>query len=115
MADVLNRISEEHLSDEEAEKVLEAVPMITRDDTVFEVFQEKEEDWQPEKAAPHTMSSEAMKAIFNNLTSGASRRAEQEYNTGSATHHEVYSTEVNVKSVKLGTQMHVSDRAECQT
>ena len=36
---------------------------------------EKEEDQQPEKAAPppHTMSSEAMKAVFDNLTSGAGR------------------------------------------
>ena len=34
--------------------------------------------------APSSMSSEAMKAVFNNLTSGAGRRAEQEYNTDSA-------------------------------
>ena len=61
---------------EEAEKVLEAVPVIPGDDTIFEVFKEKEEDWQPEKVAPHTMSSEAMKAVFNNLTLGAGRRAE---------------------------------------
>ena len=44
MADALNRISEECLSDEEANKVLEAVPIIPGDDTVFEVFEEKEED-----------------------------------------------------------------------
>ena len=44
VADALSRISEEHLSDEEAEKVLEAVPMTPGDDTVFEVFEEKEED-----------------------------------------------------------------------
>ena len=35
MADALSRISEEHLSDEEAEKVLKAVPIISGDDTVF--------------------------------------------------------------------------------
>ena len=79
----------QHLSDEEAERELEVVPVIPGEDTVFEVFKEKEEDQQPEKATPHTMSPEAMKAIFDNLTSGASRRAEQEYNTSSAVHHKV--------------------------
>ena len=82
------------------EKVLEAVPMIPVDNIVFEVFKEKEEDQQPEKAAPHTMSSEAMKAVFFNLTSGVGRRAEQEYDTNSATHCEADSIEVNVKSVR---------------
>ena len=53
MADVLSRISNECLSDEEAEKVLEAVPIIPGDNTVFKVFEEKEEDRQPEKVAPH--------------------------------------------------------------
>ena len=38
VADALSRIKEEHLSDEETEKVLEAVPVIPGDDTVFEVF-----------------------------------------------------------------------------
>ena len=41
VADALSRISEEHLSDEEAEKVLEAVPVIPGDDTVFKVFKER--------------------------------------------------------------------------
>ena len=44
VADALSRISEECLFNEEAEKVLKAVPMIPGDDTVFEVFEEKEED-----------------------------------------------------------------------
>ena len=79
VADALSRIKEAHLSDEEAERVLEAVPVVSGDDTIFEVFEEKEEDQQPEKAAPHTISSKAMKAVFDNLTSGASRRAELEY------------------------------------
>ena len=60
------------------------------------------------------MSSEAMKAIFDNLTSGASRRAEQEYNTDSAAHREANSIEVNVRSARLSTQMHVTDWAEAQ-
>ena len=60
------------------------------------------------------MCSKAIKAIFNNLTSEAGRRAEQEYNTDSAAHHKVDSIEVNVKSVRLSTQMHVTDSAEAQ-
>ena len=44
MADALSRISGECLSDEEADKVLKAVPIIPGDDTVFKVFKEKEDD-----------------------------------------------------------------------
>ena len=62
VTDALRRI-------EEAKKVLKAVPMILGDDTIFQVFKEKNEDQQPKKAVSHTMSSEAMKAVFNNLTS----------------------------------------------
>ena len=43
LADALSRINEEHLPDE-AEKVLKVVPVIPGDDTIFEVFEEKEED-----------------------------------------------------------------------
>ena len=85
VADALSRISEEYLSDKGPEKMLEAVPIIPGDDTMLKV-KEKEEDRQLERVAPHTMSSEAMKAILDNLTSGAGRRAEQEYNTDSAAH-----------------------------
>ena len=60
------------------------------------------------------MSSEAMKAIFDNLTSRAGRRAEQEYNTNSAAHRKANSIEVNVISARLSTQMHVTDWAEAQ-
>ena len=60
------------------------------------------------------MSSEAMKAIFNSLTSEAGRRAELEYSVNSATHCEADSIEVSVKSVRLSTQMHVMDWAEAQ-
>ena len=86
MADALHRISKECLSDEEAEKGLEVVPIIPGDDTVFKVFEEKKEDRQLERVAPHTKSSKATKAIFDNLTSGAGRRTGQEYNTDSAAH-----------------------------
>ena len=47
-----------------------------------------------------------MKAVFNNLTSGADRRAEQEYKADSI--------KVSVKSVRLSTEMHVTDWAEAQ-
>ena len=53
-------------------------------------------------------------AVFDNLTSGAGRRAEQEYNTDSATHQEDNSIEVNMRSARLSTQMHVTDWAEAQ-
>ena len=114
VADALSRISEKYLSDEEADKVLETVPIIPGDDRVFKVFKEEEEDRQPEEAAPHTMSSEAMKAIFDNLTSGAGRRAKQENNTDSAAHHEANSIEVNMRLVRLSTRMHVTDWEEVQ-
>ena len=109
VADALSRISEECLLDEEAEKVLKAIPVILGDDTFFEVFKEKEEDQWPEKAAPHTMSSEAMKAMFDNLTSGTGQRVELEYSIDSAAHHKANFIEVSVKSVTLSTQMHVLD------
>ena len=46
------------------------------------------------------MSLEAIKSVFDNLTSEAGRRAEQEYNTNSATHQEVDSIKVNVRSAR---------------
>ena len=60
------------------------------------------------------MSSEAMKAVFDNWTSGAGRRAELEYSANSAAHHEANSIEVSVKSTRLSMQMHVTDWAEAQ-
>ena len=55
-----------------------------------------------------------MKAVFDNLTSGASRRAELEYSADSAVHCEANSTEVSVQSMRLSTQMHVTDWAKAQ-
>ena len=55
-----------------------------------------------------------MKAIFDNLTSGAGRRAELEYSIDSATHCKANSIKVSVKSVRLRTQMHVTDWAEAK-
>ena len=55
-----------------------------------------------------------MKAVFDNLNSGASRRAELEYKVDSATHHKADSIEVSILSMRPSTQMHVTDWAEAQ-
>ena len=55
-----------------------------------------------------------MKAVFNNLTSGASSRAELEYKADSAAHHKADSIVVSVWSTRLSMQMHVTDWAEAQ-
>ena len=55
-----------------------------------------------------------MKAVFHNLTSGASRRAELEYKVDSAAQHVANSIEVSVQSMRLSTQMHFMDWAEAQ-
>ena len=60
------------------------------------------------------MSSAAMKAVFDDLTSGAGRRAEQDYDTGSAALLKVDAIEVNMRSARVSTQMHVMDWAEAQ-
>ena len=67
-----------------------------------------------QKAIPHTMSLEAMKAVFDNLTSGAGRRTELEYKVDSAAHCEADSIKVSIWSMRLSTQMHVTDWAEAQ-
>ena len=112
VANALSRIREEGLPDAEAEELPGMVPIIPGDNTVIRVFEEKDEDKRPEKLAPHTMSSAAMKVVFDNLTSGAGRRAEQEYNTGSAVHLEVDAIKVSMRSARVSTQMHVTDWAE---
>ena len=55
-----------------------------------------------------------MKAVFDNLTSGADRRVELEYKADSAAHHKANSIKVSVCSMRLSTQMHVTDWAETQ-
>ena len=61
VADALSRISEEWLSDKEADKLLETVPSIPGDDTMVEIFEEEESDRKPERSVPYTMPSAAMK------------------------------------------------------
>ena len=103
VADALSRIKEEWLSEEEADKFLEFVPVIPGDETVVKIFKEEGCDQKPESPSPYTMSLAAMKAVFDNLTSGASRRAELEYNVDSLIHDERDSIEVSVKSARLNS------------
>ena len=86
MADASSRIKEEWLSDEEADRFLKFVPMIPGDETVVKIFEEEECDQKLESPTPYTMSLAAMKTVFDNLTSGAGRRAELEYNVDSPIH-----------------------------
>ena len=60
------------------------------------------------------MSSAAMKAVFNNLTWGAGRRAELEYDTNSPIRDEADSIEISVKSAWVNSQMHVTNWSEAQ-
>ena len=60
------------------------------------------------------MSSVAVKAIFDNLTSGAGRRAKIEYSTDSLIHDEADSVKISVKSARLNSQMHVTNWVEAQ-
>ena len=69
VADALSRIKEEWLSDEEADKFLEFVPVIPGDGTVVKIFKEEGCDQKLKSPTLYTMSSAAMKAIFDNLTS----------------------------------------------
>ena len=104
VANALSRIKEEQLTDEEADKFLEFVPVIPGDEMVVKIFKEEGCGWKPESPAPYTMSSAAMKAIFDNLTSGAGRRTELECNID-----EVDSIKVSVKSARLNSQMHMTN------
>ena len=78
------------------------------------IFEEEGCGQKPESPTPYAMSSAAMKAVFNNLTSGAGRRAELDCNVDSPVHGEADSIEVNVKSARLNSQMHVTNWAEAQ-
>ena len=60
------------------------------------------------------MSLAAMKAVLNDLTSGARRRAELEYGINTPICDEVDSIEVDVKSARVNSQMHITDWAEAQ-
>ena len=88
--------------------------MIPGDGTIVKIFEEEGCDREPESPAPYAMSSAAMKAIFDNLTLRAGRRAELEYSTNSLICDEVDSIEISVNSARVNSQMHVTDWAEAQ-
>ena len=114
VADALSRIKEELLSDEEADKFLKFFPVIPGDETVIKIFEEEGCDQKPESPTPYTVSSAAMKAVFDNLTSRAGTRAELECNIDSPIHDKADSIKVSVKSARLNCQMHVTNWAEAQ-
>ena len=114
VADALSRIKEEWLSDAEADKFLKFVPVIPGDETVVKIFEEEGCGRKLKSPAPYTMSSAAMKAVFNNLTLVAGRRAELECNIDLLIRNEVDSIEVSVKSARLNSQMHMTNWAEAQ-
>ena len=79
IADAVNRIGEEQLPQEETDEILKATPLLKGDPTEVELYNEKEEDRVPEKGPKWTMSKDEMKAVFDNLTIGAGRWAEWEW------------------------------------
>ena len=80
----------------------------------MKIFEEERGDHGLESPAQYTMSSVAMKAVFDNLTSGARRRAELEYDTHSPICDEADSIEISVKSAWVSSQMHVTNWSEAQ-
>ena len=76
VADTLSRIGEKWLPPKETDAILRATPLLKGDQTVIEVFNEKEEDKAPERDLKWIMSKDETKAIFDNLMMGAGRRAE---------------------------------------
>ena len=79
VADAISRIGEKQMPHEETDEILKSTPLLKGDPTVVEVYNEKEEDRAPEKDPKLTMSKDQMKAVFDNLTMGAGRWAEWEW------------------------------------
>ena len=79
VADALSRIGGKWLPQEETDEILKTASLLEGDPTVVEVYNEKEEDRVPEKDLKWTMSKDEMKAVFDNLTMGAGRWAEWEW------------------------------------
>ena len=79
------------------------------DQTVVEVFNEKEEDRVPEKDPKWTMSKVEMKAIFDNLTMGAGQRVEREWDWESSATAEADCIEIEAQAAWPSTPMHVMD------
>ena len=84
VADALSRIGEQWLPQEEMDEILRATPLLEGDPTVVKVYDKQDEDRAPERNLKWTMSKDEMKAIFDNLTMGAGRRAEREWDQESS-------------------------------
>ena len=113
VADALSRIQEKR-SDQEADELLKDIPILSGSETIVKIYEEERGDHGLESPAQYTMLSAAMKAVFDNLTSGAGRRAKLEYDTHSPIRDEADSIEISVKSAQVSNQMHVTDWSEAQ-
>ena len=92
--------------------MLEDVPIIPGSETIVKIFEEEMGDHNPESPTQYAMLPAAMKAVFDNLTLGAGRRAELEYDTNSLIYDEVDSIKINVKSARVNSQMYVTNWSE---
>ena len=79
VADALSRTGKQQLPQEEMDEILRAALLLEGDPTVVEVYDEQDEDRVPERNPKWTMSKDEMKAVFDNLTMGAGRRPEREW------------------------------------
>ena len=114
VVDTLSRIGEKWLPPEETDAILRATPLLEGDQTITEVYNEKEEDKTLERDPKLTMSKDEMKAVFNNLTMSAGRRAEREWDQESSTTKEADSIEIKVQAAGPSTPMHVTDWVQAQ-
>ena len=114
VADALSRIGEKQLLPEETDEILRATPLLERDQTVVEVYNEKEEDRALTKDPKWTMSKDKMKAIFDKLTMSAGRRTEWEWDQESSVSAEADSIEIEAWAAHSNTPMHVMDWTQAQ-
>ena len=114
VADALSRIGEQWLPQEEMDEILRATPMLEGDPTVVEVYDEQDEDRAPERNPKWTMSKDEMKAIFDNLTMGAGRRTEREWDRESSVAMEADSIEIEAQAARCNTPRHVTDWTQAQ-
>ena len=75
VADALSGIRENWLPPEETDMILRAT-LLEENQTIIEIYNEKEEDKAQDRDPKWTMSKDEMKVVFDNLTMGAGRRAE---------------------------------------
>ena len=96
------------------DEILKTTPLLKGDPTVVEVYNEKEEDRVPEKDPEWTMSKDEMKAVFDNLTMGASRWGKWEWDRESMVTAKTDSIEIKAQAAQPNTPMHVTDWAQAQ-